>query len=229
MAARGGQFTYDLAVPGRPGRSARTARMGSASRSTSCSQDVGREGSLSSLRQRREEGTTPPKEKPIDWLMYTNYGVETAADAQQVLQGYAYRWRVEECHRTWKSGECDVEATQLHSFEAVRRWAIILGAIATRIERLKGLARHSPKLPASVDFGALEIQALCMLRSETYDDVPERPTIGNVVAWLAELGGWTKKYSGKPPGAVVIGRGLRYLRPAARLLATQGARNQSIP
>ncbi len=231
MAARHVHSSYELEVPGRPGRAARTARMVVRIARQIMLQMKGakRLARLSiNVVWAREEGTTPPNEKPIDWFLYTNYGVETLGDAQTVLGGYAHRWRVEECHRTWKSGECDIESTQLQSFEAVRRWAIILGAVAARIERLKGLARRSPERPASVDLTSCEIQALKLLRSEIYDDVQD-PTIADVVTWLAELGGWTNKYSGKPPGAVVIGRGLRYLRPAARLLAIQGARDQSIP
>lgn len=234
LATRSVLETYDLKVTARPGRAARVARMvvRVAQRVVLRMRDA-RTGRLTRLTVNVvwacEEGTTPSDEDPIDWFLLTNRTVETAADAQLVLYGYEQRWRVEECHRTWKRGDCDIESTQLHSFEAVRRWAIILGAVATRIERLKGLARRTPTASASVELTSFEIEALRLLRSDVYGAVPAHPTIAEAVRWLAELGGWTNKYSGKPPGAVVLGRALRVLRPAARLLAIQGARDQAIP
>src|SRR5207249_3583268 len=134
--------------------------------------------------------------------------VESLDDAKLVIYGYAQRWRVEECHRTWKRGECDVESTQLRSFAALVRWAIILAAVATRIERLKRFARTAPATPATIELSPLEVRALKMLKFDK--DMPDRDvTIAEAVSWLAELGGFANKYSGKQPGAVVLGRGLR--------------------
>lgn len=171
----------------------------------------------------REEGTTPAGEEPIDWLLYTNRPVETLADAQLVIYGYSQRWRVEECHRTWKSGGSDIEATRLGSAKAVQRWAIILAAVAARIERIKRLARARSDAPASIELGPFELEALVMLRFERRPKERARAPkdIGEAVAWIAEMGGYANKYSGKPPGAVVIGRGLERLQPAARVLAMQ--------
>lgn len=168
----------------------------------------------------REEGTTPAGEDPIDWLLYTNHPVDTFDHALSVIWGYAQRWRVEEFHRTWKRGDCDIESTQLRSSAAVQRWATILAAVAVRIERLKRIARVDPKAPASVDLSSFEVLALKMLKFGASPPAAE-PTISEAVLWLAELGGYANKYSGKPPGATVLGRGLKYLRPAARMLEIQ--------
>jgi hypothetical protein len=224
LASSATAFEYSLDVPARPKRRARRARM------------VVRVGSVR-LRMRdrstgritrlpvnvvwaREEGATPAGEDPIDWLLYTNHDVESVNDARLVIQSYSYRWRVEECHRTWKRGRCNVEATQLRSYAAVKRWAIIQIVNAARIERLKYVSRTTPDAPASIELSEFEIRALIGLK---YENKPFEGTltIGQAVSILAEFGGWANKYSGKPPGAVVIGRGLEYLEPAARLLETQ--------
>lgn len=223
---------YELPVTARPGRRARLARM------VVCVAQVVlrlRDKKTSRITRlpvtvvwAREEGTTPAGEDPIDWLLYTNRAVETFEDAKLVLYGYAQRWRVEECHRTWKRGECDVESTQLRSFAAVQRWAILLAAVATRIERLKRLARTKPDAGATIELSPLEVRALTMIKFEDNAPRPE-PTIAQAVAWLAELGGYANKYSGKPPGATVLGRGLRYLRPAAHMLALQQGFMPDVP
>jgi len=167
-----------------------------------------------------EHGTTPAGEAPLDWLLFTNRPVETLDDALLVIWGYGQRWRVEEFHRTWKAGDCDVESSQLDSPEALQKWATILAAVAVRIERLKRLSRSQPNAPASVELSPLEIRALKMLIFDR--DPPEGPTtIAQAVAWLAELGGFANKYSRKPPGATVLGRGLKHLRSAARILELQ--------
>lgn len=225
LATRPTVGVYELPVSARPGRTARVARIAVRVASVTLRLRDRKTDKITlfpvNVVWAHEDGTTPSKEDPIDWLLFTNRSIETFADAQLVIYGYAQRWRVEDCHRTWKSGECDIESTQLHSFAAIQRWAIILGAVATRIERLKHLARNQPDSPASLELSPLEIRALKMLKFGA-DGGPEKtPTIAQAVAWLAELGGWTHKYSGRPPGATVLGRGLRYLRPAAHMLAIQ--------
>lgn len=167
-----------------------------------------------------EHGTTPQGEEPLDWMLFTNRPIETLEDALMVVWGYSQRWRVEEFHRTWKAGECDIESSQLGSPEALMRWATIVAPVAVRIERLKRLARTQPNAPASIELSPYEIRALHMLRFD--DDLPRpSPTLAEAVSWLAELGGFTGKYSGRQPGATVLGRALKRLRPAARILEMQ--------
>ena len=99
-------------------------------------------------------------DEPLDWLLFTNAPVTNAAQAKDIVDSYRVRWRIEEFHRTWKQGECNVEDAQLRTKEAVVKWATILAAVATRIERLKYLSRNKPDEPASAEFSALEIEAL---------------------------------------------------------------------
>ena len=55
----------------------------------------------------REDGTTPVGEKSLEWLLLTNRPITTVEELTQVVLGYAQRWRIEEFHRTWKSGACN--------------------------------------------------------------------------------------------------------------------------
>ncbi len=99
----------------------------------------------------------------------------------------------------------------------------MLAANAARIERLKHLARNSPDRPANDEFTELEIQATRLMkrkykkRTETIPDT--MPSVGQMVLWLAELGGYTgPKSSGGPPGSITIKRGLDFILPAAAML-----------
>ena len=169
--------------------------------------------------QVREVGTTPPGEKPIEWMLLTNYPVTSLEQALLVVYGYAHRWKVEEFHKTWKS-VCNVEATQLSEGSRVIKWAIILAAVAMRIERLKYLARTDPHAPATVELHQDEIDTLIVLRKARGFKLGHVPPIGLAVRWLADLGGYTGKSSGGPPGSIVIARGLYSIALAVQLYRT---------
>ena len=168
----------------------------------------------------KETNTAPEGEDPIEWLLLTNYPVADFTEAKMVIRGYSHRWRIEDFHRTWKT-TCRVEDAQLRSIGAVQRWAVALAVVAMRIQRLTHLARNQPELPASEGLTADEITALVL-----HKDTKRRrgqtafvPTIAVAVTWLAELGGYTGKSSGGPPGAQTIARGLQWLMPAAATVA----------
>jgi len=149
----------------------------------------------------------PPKsEKRIEWFLLTTWPVEDFDDAITVIDGYAARWTIEEFHRVWKSGACAVETTQLRAADHIERWSVILAAVSVRILRLIKLARTEPDLPATVEFNPSEIKAILVTNKKCPPD--RGPTIAEAVTWLAEIGGYTGKSSGGPPGATVLKRGL---------------------
>jgi hypothetical protein len=222
LRAQAPSGVYRLAVAPGPKRQARQARM------------VVRWAQVSLLlRQRRsggarrtpvtvravlalEEGTVPPGEKPLQWLLLTNASVSSFHGAVEVLFGYAQRWRIEDFHRAWKS-QCGVECTQLHDVPHVQLWATLLAAVAMRIERVKHLARNQPDTPASVEFTQDEIDAVIVLRQPPGYRRGDEPTIGLLVRWIADLGGYIGPSNG-PPGSTVIGRGLHRVEPVALAL-----------
>lgn len=170
-----------------------------------------------------EVGTTPQGEEPLNWMLLTNAPVATPDDALAVIRSYQIRWRIEEFHKAWKSGTCNVEQTQLHSMHAATMLAVMHAAVAARAERLKHAARTTPNLPAATELDATEREAIALLAYEMLNQPvapggrrqsklmppdPKTMTIAEAVLWIARLGGYTGKSSGGPPGGVVISRGL---------------------
>jgi hypothetical protein len=177
----------------------------------------------------KEVGPTPRGERPLHWRLLTNRPIVTRADVDEILQGYAQRWKIEELHRVWKSGACCVEQTQLRSADRVIKWAILTVATAARIERLRMLARTQPNASALGEFNPYEIRALVLMkrkyakRTEKISDAI--PTIADAVLWLAELGGYAGHASSGRPGAVTLRRGLELVAPVAialQLLENEG-------
>jgi Transposase Tn5 dimerisation domain len=168
----------------------------------------------------QEVGTTPRGERPIEWLLLTNRPLHGSAEIRQVILGYAQRWRIEDFHRAWKSGACRVEETQLRSPAAVKKWATILAAVAVRIERIKLLSRREPERPATDEFSPIELRAIVLLRfgkagnKRLAAETP--PSLGDATHWLAQIGGYTGKSSGGPPGSVTLARGLKQVAVAVR-------------
>ena len=161
--------------------------------------------------------------EPVEWVLFTSVDVTTAKTACETLRRYALRWRIEDFHRTWKSGLCRVEETQLRSTSAVVKWATILAAVASRAEHLRRRAREEPDAPATDELTADEIEAVVYLTNETRSSKSKRATaagltLGTAVRWIADLGGYVGNRGSGPPGATTIGRGLEPVLLTASIL-----------
>lgn len=162
--------------------------------------------------------------KRVEWFLFTNTSVTTAAAACAVVRGYTLRWRIEDFHKTWKSGVCRVEDTQLRSVNAVIKWATILAAVAARAEHLRHRCRAEPNAPASEELTSDEIEALVLIRQ---DDNPgaslptaEGLTLQQATRWIADAGGYVGGRGSGLPGATTIGRGLQRISLAAAVIAS---------
>jgi hypothetical protein len=157
--------------------------------------------------------------EPVEWMLWTTYPVKTYGDALRVIRNYTLRWRVEDFHRAWKSGVCNIESSQLRSVAALQRWGAMTAAVAARAEHLKHISRTEPDAPAIRELTQDEIDAAVIL-SETKKHSPgSQLSLQEAVLLVAQVGGYTGKSSGGPPGAIVIARGLRDVEVFARGLA----------
>jgi hypothetical protein len=136
----------------------------------------------------------------------------------EVGRAYCLRWRIEEFHKTWKSGACNVEKSQLRSSANYKRWATLHAAVAARIERLKRVARNAPGTPATDIASRNEIDGAILLTKRCKWKPGASLTAEQFVLLVANLGGYTGKSSGGPPGAIVIRRGLDRVEASAATL-----------
>jgi len=90
------------------------------------------------------------------------------------------------------------------------------------IERLKHLHRTEPTADAASEFTKWELEATLLMKRKYLkkgEPLPgPRPSIGQIVLWLSEFGGYTGKSSGGPPGSITIRRGLDFIAPVALAL-----------
>ena len=110
-----------------------------------------------------------------------------------------------------------VEHSQWLTVRATHDRRVGFASVAARLLRMSYLARTSPATPASNEFSPAEIRAVLVLKKPKA--VPAHLTIGQLVRWIAELGGYTSyASSGGPPGALVLARGFKDVLVAVRTI-----------
>jgi len=155
----------------------------------------------------------------LEWLLLTTAPIRSTKAVIAVVDAYALRWRIEEVHRVWKKGWCEVERTQLRSLSGLCKWATLHLVVAARATRLTYLARTQPDLPATDEFERDEIDAILLHQAKrTEYRRGETPPIAEVVRLIGMLGGHSGKPSAGPPGAAVLARGLERVAAASETL-----------
>jgi hypothetical protein len=198
--------------PHRPGELARIARVGVKAGQVYIAKPANRGNSADpasvTLTLVEVHEIDPPKgHKPIVWRLLTTMPVcgqpDEFAAANEIVQLYRLRWRIEQTFRAMKSDGLRLEETQVH--EASRLFkltAIALIAAARTIQLVD--ARDGSSRPAS-DVADDDLITAAEAIGPTLEGKTERqknPHPKRSLAWLswiaARLGGWNCYY--KPPG-----------------------------
>lgn len=102
----------------------------------------------------------PPRGiKRLEWFLLTTMHVDSVKEARQCLRWYCLRWRIEDWHRTLKSG-CRPEAAANRTDVRLQRVIGIAMVVAWRVMLMTLLGREVPELPADVFFTDLELRVL---------------------------------------------------------------------
>ena len=168
----------------------------------------------------REE-PQPQGAERLEWFLLTTLGVETQRQAEQVLEWYGLRWRIEDWHRVLKTG-CKVQQLAHRRAERIERAVTINALIAWRLTAMTLMGRDTPELPAETLFTEIELAVLEDFAQERRRQRPDN--LGRAVLTLAMMGGYLnysrKRYAA--PGHQVLWEG--YMRLAAATQAFERAR-----
>jgi len=149
------------------------------------------------------EVDAPSGRTPLLWRLLTTHPVTNAAQADEVVQLYRLRWRIEQTFRALKTDGLALEDSQVIDAERMFNLAAIGLAAAVRTIQLVD-ARDGSSRPASDVVDDVFAPALRLLSAKLEGNTarqknPHQPGSLAFVAWIAgRLGGWNCYY--KPPG-----------------------------
>jgi hypothetical protein len=155
--------------------------------------------------------TDPPAGvEPLEWMLLSSVPTITLEDALERLGWYARRWTIESWHRVLKSG-CSIEKRQFGNLDRFVRSTALFAVIAWRIMYATLLGRADPDLSCAVLLQPDEWRALYSRANRTSKPPPQTPSLGEVVLWIAKLGGYLNRKHDHPPGPTVMWRGFLVL------------------
>lgn len=160
----------------------------------------------------------PPGKTALLWRLLTTHSVDNAAQANEVVQLYRLRWRIEQTFRALKSDGLALEDSQVIDAERMFNLAAIGLAGAIRTSQLVDARDGSPRPASDVidDAFAPALERISQKLEGKTERQKNRHPPGSLafVAWIAaRLGGWNCYY--KPPGPKTMRDGWNQL--AARL------------
>jgi hypothetical protein len=173
------------------------------------------------------EVDAPVGKAPLLWRLLTTHDVAEAAEAEEIVQLYRLRWRIEQTFRALKSDGLGLGDSQVIDAERLFNLAAIALAAAVRTIQLVDARDGSPRPDGDVIDAAFAVPLQRLSRKlegkTLRQQNPHPPGSLAFVAWIAaRLGGWNCYY--KPPGPKTMHCGWSQL--AARLegyaLATEG-------
>jgi len=123
---------------------------------------------------------------------------------------YCLRWRIEMYFKVLKSG-FRIEECRLGRADRLARYLTVMSIVAWRLFMITLIARTDPAAPCSALLADHEWKVL-FLKVNKNKPLPKKPPpIGDVVIWIAKLGGYLARKSDGPPGTIALWRGWKRL------------------
>ena len=156
------------------------------------------------------EQNPPDGEESVEWMLLTNHPVRSFDEAYEKVLWYCLRWRIEMYFKVLKSG-FRVEACRLGHAKRLARYLTVMSIVAWRLFMVTLIARTDPAAPCSTLLADHEWKVL-FLKANKNKPLPKKPPrIGDVVIWVAKLGGYLARRNDGPPGTIALWRGWKRL------------------
>jgi len=135
------------------------------------------------------EDDAPANVTPLSWMLFTTEPASDLDSALRVQRFYQYRWKVEEFHKSWKSG-CGGEALRMPFADNLRRMLQILAFVAVFLVQLRDLANDTPDISCEVQLTKEEWKLLWLSTSKRKRLPQKAPSMHWAYEALGKLGGW---------------------------------------
>jgi hypothetical protein len=111
------------------------------------------------------EINTPVGQEPIEWVLLTDWKVDSLKMAVRLVRWYSLRWGIECWHQTLKD-VCKIEKRQMESAAALERALVLDMIVAWRALMLCRLGKAHPAWKASFFYSAEELAVLEVYRDK---------------------------------------------------------------
>jgi hypothetical protein len=150
----------------------------------------------------------PKNRDPINWKLITDLPVTSRASVLEKLLWYALSWRIENFHKTLKSG-CRTEQSKLRTAERLVNLMAMFCILSWRIFWLTMISRAAENANPEIVLTPLEIDLLNRLTQGRPNKCAA--TLKDCLTRLAKLGGYLARAGDGPPGNMLIWRGMTRL------------------
>jgi hypothetical protein len=155
----------------------------------------------------------PADDVPVEWMLLTSLPITTARQVHDVIRCYCVRWMIEILFRTLKSG-CKVEGRRFEHVERFWPCLAIYLIVAWRTLYVCRRARAAPGISCEAVFEPGEWKAVCVVM-HGQPPPASPPTLSQMVAMVAQLGGYVNRKRPDEPGPQTVWLGLQRLHDMA--------------
>lgn len=156
------------------------------------------------------EVNPPENEEAVEWMLLTNLPVTNFQEACEKVLWYCLRWRIEMYFKVLKSG-FKVEDCRLATADRLTRYLTVMSIVAWRLFMITLIARTEPDMPCTEFLSDPEWKILFRTVNKGRLLPEKAPAIGDVVIWIARLGGFLARKSDGMPGTLTLWRGWKRL------------------
>lgn len=151
---------------------------------------------------------------PIRWRILTTHSVNSFENAIRIIAHYKSRWHIEQLFRLLKKKGFDIQSSELESGWAIRKLMVMILNAALRVMQLLLAYDNEQSQPIEQVFDSGEIKCLETLNNTLQGDTEKSknrydPKRLSWATWvISRLGGWKNYNSKRPPGPIILKRGL---------------------
>jgi hypothetical protein len=166
---------------------------------------------LNAVEVRESKG---PKKGAILWRILTTHAVNNYEQAVSVVNKYRQRWHIEQLFRLMKKKGFQIESSELETGWAIRKLTVMILSSALRVMQLRLAYNKEDSQPIEEVFDEDEIKCMKATNESLQGRTKKLKNTNNPqkLSWatwiIARLGGWKPYDNNRPPGPVILKRGL---------------------
>jgi Transposase DDE domain len=164
--------------------------------------------------------TVPDGQEPVHWRILTTHQIKDFSDACQIVYWYSLRWHIETLFRLLKTQGFDIENIELENGEAIIKMTLFALWASLKVMALllssKTIFPNQNQLVNEL-FTENEIECLKALNIKFSGNTEKlkNPYPDTALSWafwvVARLGGWKGYNSQRPPGVIILYKGIKKL------------------